>query len=420
MRVLGLVLVSPLVLTPATTFAWGDLGHVRVTQTAHDLLPNGCLRTWYYDNGQALLEASLAPDDWRDSDPDEGPRHFLDIDIYGNPSAYPRELQVAVQQFGSRAAYANGTVPWVADTVYGQLVAAFRSKDTERAVALSGYLSHYVSDAHSPYHATVNYDGQLSGNPGIHGRYEADMLEARDAQLVSGLESTAQPRVPPSSLTDSLFDTLLHGVTLVDGINAVDIASGGNVMALWNGTGTEATMLMAQSAGLINALWISAYAEAGAPLMSGMPASCEGMPAPDAGAQPDSGQAGSDAGESADAGMSGSEDAGIASSDAGSSEPMTGVCACDLDFCCSESCACDPECGCACDLTFACDEGCECDPECHRGCPGFVDPQSEEQGSSCQSLFVGAHPGEVLILLFALALLRLILGRGSRRLVRAP
>lgn len=403
MRVHAFLAVGLAALVPSTAGAWGDLGHVRVTQTAHALLPNGCLRTWYYDNGQALLESSLAPDEWRDSDPDEGPRHFLDLDLYGNPQAYPRELSVALQQFGSRATYANGTVPWVADTVYQQLIAAFRAKDTARAVALSGYLSHYVSDAHSPYHATVNYDGQLSGNPGIHGRYESDMLEAHDNQLAAGLDNEARPRVSPASVSDALFDSLLQGLTLVDGINAVDIASGGNVMALWNGTGAGATSLMATSAGLINALWISAYAEAGAPLMPGMPSQCEGVPAPDAGAEPDSGSAGPDAESSDDAGTSDPAfDAGAETFDAGVSVVGGGECVCDVDFCCSADCDCDPECGCTCDVTFSCDEGCACDPECHRGCPGSDPAKPEDQGSSCQSL-AGTHAGEVLVLLLGLA-----------------
>jgi hypothetical protein len=299
----------------------------------------------------------------------------------------------------------------VAATVYEQLVAAFRARDAERAVALSGYLSHYASDAHSPYHATVNYDGQLSGNPGIHGRYEADMIEAHESQVESGLSSRVSPAARPVSVSEALFEALLHGVTLVDGINSVDIASGGNIMALWSGTGSEATGLMATSVGLVNALWIAAYADAGAPLMPGMPSRCDGVPAPDAGVWPDAG------GSTPDSGPGPSDpDAGTVppvDPDAGLSMPPdpNGACACDVDFCCSEGCTCDAECGCACDATYSCDEGCACDPECHAGCTGYVDPKGED-GGSCQSL-MGPHPGEVLILLLGLALVG-FLGRRRR------
>lgn len=428
--------MASVLLSPASAWAWGDLGHLRVTQSAHGLLPNGCLRTWYYDNGMALMEASLAPDAWRDTDPNEGPRHFLDIDLFGSPSTYPRDLNQAIQQHGANVIYANGTVPWVVDSVYAQLVAAFRAGNTASAVARSGYLSHYVSDAYSPYHATVNYDGQLTGNRGIHGRYETDMIDAHDAQVASGLGSNARTTTKPAAIHHAIFDVLEHGVTLVPGINQVDIASGGNITVLWASKGSEAVSLMAQSAGLINALWRAAYQEAGSPVMPGMPASCgQSVPAPDAGTgtPPDAGSStpstdagsntpGSDAGSSTPVADAGPTEPGPTEPDPtepgptepGPTEPgPTEPCACDVDFCCSEGCACDPECGCACDTTFACDEGCACDPECHQGCPGFVSAEDSSGGGSCQSA-LGPRPGEVLILLLALALLR----RFGARLLR--
>ena len=45
------------------------------------------------------------------------------------------------------------------------------------AVLFAVALRHYIQDAHQPLHATDNYDGQLTGNDGIHSRFERDLFE---------------------------------------------------------------------------------------------------------------------------------------------------------------------------------------------------------------------------------------------------
>lgn len=36
-------------------------------------------------------------------------------------------------------------------------------------------LAHYVEDGHVPFHAVLNYDGQLTGQHGIHSRWESEL-----------------------------------------------------------------------------------------------------------------------------------------------------------------------------------------------------------------------------------------------------
>ena len=48
-----------------------------------------------------------------------------------------------------------------------------RTPPTTRAIS-SAVLSHYVEDAHVPFHAIGNYDGQLTNQRGIHSRFETD------------------------------------------------------------------------------------------------------------------------------------------------------------------------------------------------------------------------------------------------------
>src|SRR5207244_588034 len=44
-------------------------------------------------------------------------------------------------------------------------------------VEIATWLGHYVGDVHVPFHAVANYDGQLSGQKGIHARFESVLLE---------------------------------------------------------------------------------------------------------------------------------------------------------------------------------------------------------------------------------------------------
>ena len=37
-------------------------------------------------------------------------------------------------------------------------------------------LAHYIEDAHVPFHGTRNFDGQLTGQRGIHARFERDLV----------------------------------------------------------------------------------------------------------------------------------------------------------------------------------------------------------------------------------------------------
>ena len=57
------------------------------------------------------------------------------------------------------------------------MVKAFQERDSSRILRLSADLGHYVSDAHVPLHTTENYNGQLSGQVGIHGFWESRLPE---------------------------------------------------------------------------------------------------------------------------------------------------------------------------------------------------------------------------------------------------
>jgi hypothetical protein len=88
----------------------------------------------------------------------------------------------------------------------------------------SAWLTHYVSDAHVPFHAVLNYDGQLSGQHGIHARFEAFLFERYRDQWVF----TAKPIAPVRNPRDFIFDVVLQGTQLVPPILKSDLDAIGN------------------------------------------------------------------------------------------------------------------------------------------------------------------------------------------------
>lgn len=68
-------------------------------------------------------------------------------------------------------------MPWHIDRVTYNLTEAFKNKDAEKIVRLSADLGHYIADASVPLHTTDNYNGQLTGQEGIHGFWEYRLPE---------------------------------------------------------------------------------------------------------------------------------------------------------------------------------------------------------------------------------------------------
>ena len=122
---------------------------------------------------------------------------------------FPREQGAALEKFGMAALKRLGTLPWRAAEEFGNLRRAFEgfkrgSQRTAPATrcCLPRSASHYLQDAHQPFHASNNYDGQLTGQRGIHSRFERDLVEKFEARLtVAPAAPRAVPRLatPPST-----------------------------------------------------------------------------------------------------------------------------------------------------------------------------------------------------------------------------
>jgi hypothetical protein len=225
--VLGVLAVAAL---PTRTHAWGFEAHKFIMERAISLLP-GEIRPFFEKYKSTLIERAIDPDSWQVAgfNEQEDPHHFLDLDWEGYGKypydGLPRDYMAAVAKFGKKRVDENGTVPWRVEEMYGNLRRSFESYERRGpfgrfdVIFFSAWLTHYVSDAHVPFHAVLNYDGQLTGQHGIHARFEAYLFERyRDQWTIA-----PKPIVPITNPRDYIFDVVLQGTQLVPPILKADL-----------------------------------------------------------------------------------------------------------------------------------------------------------------------------------------------------
>ena len=174
----GLFTAALLLAAASPSFGWGEVGHKFASGLAVEDL-SGDLKPFYAANKAWIVAHSSDPDFWRNSDRSEAPHHFIDMDKWGMEDAknFPHDYWVACGLYGKDAVDKNGVVPWRIGQYYAKLVTAFRKQDARAIVEISAWLGHYVADIHVPFHACLNYDGQLTEQQGIHARFESKMVQ---------------------------------------------------------------------------------------------------------------------------------------------------------------------------------------------------------------------------------------------------
>jgi hypothetical protein len=158
--------------------AWGFWAHQRINRMAVFTLPPDMM-VLYKKHLEFLTEHAVDPDKRRYAVDGEAPRHYIDIDHYGeNPfDIVPREWDDAVAKLTEDTLQAYGIVPWHIYKSYYWLVGAFRDGNVDAIMKLSADIGHYVSDGNVPLHTTENYNGQMTGQKGIHGLWESRLPE---------------------------------------------------------------------------------------------------------------------------------------------------------------------------------------------------------------------------------------------------
>lgn len=176
MKKLACAVITLLITVPV--FSWGFFAHRKINQQAVFSLPPQMM-VLYKQHLAFLSEHAIDPDKRRYAIPEEAPRHYIDLDHYGPYpfDALPRKWQDAADKFTADSLQAHGIVPWWIMTMQYRLTQAFKDKNQSRILKLSAEIGHYIADAHVPLHAHSNYNGQKTGQRGIHGFWESRIPE---------------------------------------------------------------------------------------------------------------------------------------------------------------------------------------------------------------------------------------------------
>lgn len=156
---------------------WGFWSHKFINRMAVYRLPSS-IAFFFKHNIEQISENAINPDRRRYSVVGEAERHFIDLDVYGDSAIHlPRSWNAAVIKYGEDSLRRHGIAPWHLQQHVLWLTEAFRQKDRSRILKLATDLGHYVADIHVPLHTTKNYNGQLSGQEGIHAFWESRLPE---------------------------------------------------------------------------------------------------------------------------------------------------------------------------------------------------------------------------------------------------
>ena len=133
-------------------------------------------------------------------------------DLDSMRAKFPRYWSDAVEQYGEDSLRANGIGPFSLEWEYKKLVKAFKSKKRDGYLRQMANLGHYIADLHVPLHTTENYNGQLTGQDGIHGFWESRVPELlfKDFDLV-----ILEPIVPIDDVKTRIWNVVFDSHSYV-------------------------------------------------------------------------------------------------------------------------------------------------------------------------------------------------------------
>ncbi len=198
---------------------WGFFGHALINRQAVYSLPPEML-VLYKKELAYLTEKSVNPDRRRYAVKGEAEKHYIDLDHYGDSARFllPKYWAAALEQYPEDSLRAHGIGPWSTYLTFLSLTKAFATKDQAAILRLSADLGHYLRDLNVPLHTTQNYNGQLSGQTGIHGFWESRIpeLQAKNYQFWVGKASYV------SDPQQALWETVARAHSQVDSVLRIE------------------------------------------------------------------------------------------------------------------------------------------------------------------------------------------------------
>ena len=244
---------------------WGWEAHRYINSHAVDYLP--IEMSFFQDHRSYLQQHAIDPD----IDPLPGYYHYIDIDYYPEffSGTLPHHLDSLIALYGLSTVQNNGIIPWIVEQWTDSLSTLMQTGQWDDVWQVAAELGHYVADSHQPLHLTLNYNGQLTGNYGIHSRYETQLINPRLTQLpLPGGTATYW-----TTVIDSIFNYIEEIYPYVDSIMiADDLASAQdpnygttyyNIM--WQELENLTTLSIHKAILDLASLWKTAWEDAGRP-----------------------------------------------------------------------------------------------------------------------------------------------------------
>ena len=261
-----------LIVSAAVVFCgWGYNGHKIINKTAVYSFSGEMAQ---FQVWQSLLEQHASDaDDRKSTDPTEGPKHYIDIDNYPefiSSGHIPHSFDSAVALHGLNFVMDQGILPWAIIAAYDSLLQSFTRKDWTKAVLFAADLGHYVADAHMPLHITRNYNGQYTGQTGIHSRYESSMINRYYTQI--NYSSDTALFIP--NISEYVFLFIYNNYLYKDSLLSADLAAktaAGNTtsdlyyLKMWEFTSGFTTALFKNASDFLASIIYSAWVTAGKP-----------------------------------------------------------------------------------------------------------------------------------------------------------
>ena len=251
---------------------WGGVGHRIINPNSVNSFPQTFKQFNIWKDSLAN-RASDADKRISPSNPTEASKHYIDFeefdDFLSNGSVV-QDYDSAVAKYGLFAINDAGSLPWTIIQCYDTLVKAFQQKDWHHAVLLSSDIGHYIGDANMPLHLTTNYNGQLTGQTGIHSRYESKMLDRYSSSLLIQQNEA----VFLTNVQDFIFTMTYQNYKYVDSVLRADsisvaIAKSNSsdlyYSTLWNLTKGYTGKFMSRASEVIAAVMFTAWVNAGSP-----------------------------------------------------------------------------------------------------------------------------------------------------------
>ena len=274
----------------AIVWGWGYDAHRLVNGHAVDITP-GPLGDFLRAHREGIVALAVEADERKSNDPTERYKHYVDFELFENPptAAIPLDRGMAEARYTVEGMTKGGTLLWVLPEVVLSLKDALAAGDWDRYLVQAADLGHYLADGHQPLHTTVNFDGQETGNRGVHYMFESVMTERH-------LDEYVLPTAPLPAIGDvpaDIFAWLMESFDQVETIIAGDLAARAELSPelqelvalgyhadleaipavyferLYKETGALAQVRLEQAAVRLAALWLWAWSEAGSPTPPG-------------------------------------------------------------------------------------------------------------------------------------------------------